>query len=167
MRTTSMRKYELVTNWGLPHNSIFANRDEQNRFTRILTKCKIENPKATIAVEIIMEDLAYLHILSQRLRDKRYFFDGDESDWQKVDRYKLNVSSEHLRDKQAEFKKWFSEIQKAKMELLKLAMASNVQLHVHGDAGSVSDLFASIDEKGITLDNIRQGQPNNNGRHRS
>lgn len=142
-----MRQYELTSLWGLSKQSWLVSRQERERFGKMIRKWKKENPKSTLVQECLIEDLVSLHIMAQRLRDCRYFFDGEMTDYEQVEDHKTDTSTDDLQRKSKEFDKYYERLQKMKTELYKLALANSINLNLNGDA-SVTALFKAIDGKG-------------------
>ncbi len=77
-----MRQYEFSeVGWGLSKTSWLVSRSERERFTKMCRRWHKENPKANLIQEMLIEELFALHIFSQRLRDRRCFFDGEHTDY--------------------------------------------------------------------------------------
>ena len=113
-----MRQYELTSNWGLSKQSWLCSRQERERYGKMIRKWTQEHPKATLVQECLIEDLIALHILVQRLRDCRYFFDGEKTDYEQVADHKTDVSTEDMERKSKEFDKYFERLQKMKTDTL-------------------------------------------------
>lgn len=136
-----MNKLELAAaNVSLPNVAVWANRWEKERFTRALKKWQRDNPKSTLEQEEIFFSWWYLATLERRLQDARVFYDGTPTTW-----ISGSMPAEEIERKQAELKEHLPTVQKMKIELLKLAMASSVSLQITGDAKSVTSLFKAHD----------------------
>jgi len=103
-----------------------------------------ENPKPTLIQEMLIEDLVALHIMTQRIRDRRHFFDGEKTDYEQVAKHDVDIESEDLQRKTREFDKYYRELQRMKSDLYKLALANDIRIDVSGD---VSELFSALDKK--------------------
>ena len=153
-----MRRYELGCNWGMSYLSTFASRHERERFVKIVRSWKQDKDPAQMVRDMLMEDLAHLHIFSQRLLDNRVFYDGEETSYTQEHKIKPDggitsekvgvISSEDKTRKAKEFDKYMPQIQKMKVDIAKLLMAKDVSYHVHQDDRSVSDLFSALEKRG-------------------
>ena len=163
-----MRKYELSCNWGLSYLSTFCSRQERERFVKIIRQWKGDTDKTRIIREMLFEQLAHVHILTQRLYDNKITFDGDETDYSQVRKItdeetgwesteKVGViGAEHQAQKQKEMEKYLPMLSKIQIDLAKLLLAKDVQLHLHEDR-SVSDLFSALEKRGaVSTDNGKQ-----------
>lgn len=139
-----MRQYELTSLWGLPKQAWLVSRQERERFGKMVRAWRKQNPKPTLVQECVIEDLIALHIMVQRLRDQRHFFDGEKTDYGEVGDHQTDISTEDLQRKSKEFDKYYERLQKMKTELYKLALANSINLNLQGDA-SVTALFKAID----------------------
>ena len=148
-----MKKYELTSLQGLTFQCWLVNRYEQERFAACVRKWKQENPKATIVQEMLAESLIRCHIWEQRLVDRRFFFDGEKTDYAQVRDREIDITTDDLKRKNSEFKEMMPQIQKWKSELLKLALANSINVDVHGD---ISQLLLALDkQKGSSGENGR------------
>lgn len=138
-----MRQYELTTIWALPKQAWLVNRAERERFGKCVRQWRKENPKANIVQQMLFESLVRLHIWEQRLVDNRCLFNGEKTDRQEIRDHEVDVHSEDLRQKEAEFKEMMPQIMRWKTELLKLALANNVNVDVSGD---LSQLVQALDQ---------------------
>ena len=153
-----MRRYELSTNWGLSYLSTFASRQERERFVKIIREWKQDKDPTRIVREMLFEDLAHLHVFSQRLLDNRLFFDGEQSSYTQENKLREGggvtsekvgvISSEDKTRKAKEFDKYMPQIQKMKVDICKLLLAKDVSYHVHDTDRSVSDLFSALEKRG-------------------
>lgn len=145
LEVSGMKQYELTTLWGLSKQSWLCSRQERERFGKIVRKWRKENPKPTLVQEMLVEDLIALHIYAQRLRDRRYFFDGEKSDYAQPDKHTPDVSTEDLKRKSSEFEKHYERIQKMKTELFKICLANSINLNLNADT-DVTALFKAVDK---------------------
>lgn len=138
---------QLETLRALPTTAIFNNRRECDRFTALVKAWKRDNPsvKAGSPQALIAERYMILHVLIQRLIDKRYFWDGTATSFQSAADHEFTLSAECQARKDKEYWTHYPELHRWQMDLLKLAMASNVNLSVTGDVGSIHSLFGALD----------------------
>ena len=112
----------------------------------MMRRYKKENPKSNLFQEMIAESLIRVHIWEQRIADRRYFFDGETTDYRQTGDHETDVSTDDANRKLREFKELMPLIQRWKTDYLKLALANNVNLNIHGDVRNVSSLFGALDE---------------------
>ncbi len=141
-----MREYEFTSNWGMSKQCWLINRQERERFGKMVRQWKKETPKATLLQEMLVEELVALHIYSQRLRDRRYFFDGEKADYAKVADHEVDVHTEDLERQTREWEKYMPLIQRWKTDLLKLALANDIKVEFGGD---ITDFFSAVDKKNL------------------
>lgn len=94
---------------------------------------------------MLIEDLIALHIMTQRIRDRRHFFDGEKTDYEQVAKHDVDIESEDLQRKTREFDKYYRDLMKMKTELFKLALANNISINLNGDM-DVTSLFKAVDK---------------------
>ena len=140
-----MREYELSTLWGLSKQSWLISRAERERFGKMVRQWRKENPKPTLIQEMLIEDLIALHIMTQRLRDRRYFFDGEKTNYEQVKKHEPDIETEDLQRQSREFDKYYRELQRMKSDLYKLALANNISINLNGDM-DVTSLFKAADK---------------------
>lgn len=139
----------LDTLKSLPTTAIFNNRRECDRFVNLVKAWKRDNPsvKAGSPQALIAERYLILHVLIQRLHDKRYFWDGSETTFQNAGAdHEFTLSSEDAERKDKEFWTHYEKLARWQLDLLKLAMAASVNLNVTGDVGSIHSLFGAMDQ---------------------
>ena len=139
-----MKEYEFTGSWGLSKTCWLVNRYERERYGKMTRRWKKENPQATLLQEMLIEELISLHIYSQRLKDRRWLFSGEKTDYEKVSDHAVDIHSEDIDKKMREFDKYMPLIQKWKTDLLKLALANDI--HVELGAGDVTTLFSAWDK---------------------
>jgi hypothetical protein len=140
---------ELKTLQGLS-KQCWLTKDEQARWRDVIKRWKNENPNASAEKEILIEGLVRCHIWEQRLIDKRYFFNGDKTDYRVEDGRKCSDLSDE--DKDRKDKEWFRYmplIQQWKVKYLQLALANNIEVKVVND---ISSLFGALDKQRKGLD---------------
>jgi hypothetical protein len=130
-----MNRIELLTS-NIPHVAQWANRSERERWVRIVKTWQKKQPDATVEATALFESWLWLHVLEQRLRDNRVFFDGTDTSM-----CGDSLPADDLERKQRELDKWLPVIVKNKLEVMKLALASSVNLSITGDTKSVTDLI--------------------------
>lgn len=132
--------HELSTLEGLS-KQCWLSKQEQTRFRSIVLKWKQETPKATIVQQMLFESLCRVHLLEQRLIDKRLFWDGSETDYRVIDpqRKMTDVGDEDRNRKAREFEKWYPQVMRWKSDLLKLALAEKIEL-----TGEVFDIASLV-----------------------
>lgn len=138
----------LETLRSLPTTAIFNHRSEYDRFVNLVKHWQRDNPsvKAGDTRSLIAERLIILHVLIQRLHDKRYFWDGSPTTFQNAGSdHAFTMSAEDAERKDKEFWRYYSELHKWQLDLLKLAMASSVNLNLSGEIGSIQSLFGALD----------------------
>lgn len=140
-----MKQYELTTLWSLPKQCWLVSRSERERFGKLIREWRKENPKPTIIQQMLIESLLRLHIWEQRLVDRRTLFNGEKCDYQQVGTHDVDIDSEDLAAKQCEFDKMMPQIMRWKSDLLKIAMANNINLNVNTDT-DVTALFKAVDK---------------------
>ncbi len=110
----------------------------------MVRRWKKENPKATLLQEMLIEELISLHIYSQRLKDRRWLFSGEKTDYEKTGDHEVDIHSEDLDRKMREFDKYMPQIQRWKTDLLKLALANDIKIEFGGD---ITEFFSAVDKK--------------------
>lgn len=146
--------HELATLEGLS-KQCWLSKAEQQRFRSVVLKWKAENPKASIVQQMLFESLCRVHILEQRLIDKRLFWDGSETDYRIVDGRKTSaMGDEDSQRKAREYDKYMPMVMGWKVNLLKLALAEKIE--ISGDMMDIASLVMAY-QKG------RNGESANNG----
>ena len=81
---------------------------------------------------------------------------SDLTDYQPQPNHEIILSIEDAVRKQMEWDKYHKDMAKEQLEWLKLAMANDVSINIHGDATSVHSLFKALDnEERIELEKHR------------
>lgn len=155
-----MRKYELGCNWGLSYLSTFCSRQERERFVKIVRQWKGDRDKTQIIREMLFEQLAHCHILTQRLYDNKITFDGQATDYTQerkiIDEESGFASTEKVgvigsddkAQKQKELEKYLPMLSKIQIDLAKLLLAKDVNYHIHQDDRNVAELFSALEKRG-------------------
>jgi len=138
-----MRKYEFDCNYGMSYSSWLYNRQEINRFAKILRELKKSKPD--ILRQMVLESLVRLHIQEQRLNDRRYFWDGETTSYAKTAPHERDILEEDMKRKEREWDKYMPNIMKWKLEYMKLALANDISIDLQGD---ITQLFKAIDTDG-------------------
>jgi len=149
--------YELVTIQGLSKQSWLHDITEQKRFRAIVLQWKRENPNASIVEQMLFEQLATLHLYEQRLRDRRRFWNGQRTDYRSVPGSKqVDITDEDQARLDKEWDKYYPQVLRWKTDLLKLALANNIDIQL---TDTVSGLFKAIDaEDRQKLERYRNGE---------
>ena len=77
--------------------------------------------------------------------DRRTLFSGEKCNYEQVGTHDVDIDSEDLAAKQREFDKMMPQIMRWKSDLLKIAMANNINLNVNTDT-DVTALFKAVDK---------------------
>lgn len=124
--------YELSTLEGLS-KQCWLTKNEQHRFRSIIMQWRKENKDASIIHQMMVESLVRVHIFEQRLIDNRTFFDGSATDYRVCDgRKTADMGDEDRQRKEREYEKWMPQIMRWKNDLLKIAMASKIEITGEG-----------------------------------
>lgn len=140
----------LETMRSLPATTVFNCRAEYDRFVNLVKHWKRDNPsvKAGDLRSLIVERLLVLHVLMQRLHDKRFFWNGERTTFQNAGAdHEFCLSAEDAERKDREFWKYYPELHRWQCDLLKLALANDISLNLSGDIGGVQSLFGVLDKK--------------------
>jgi hypothetical protein len=141
----------LETMRSLPTTAVFNNRAEYDRWVNLVKHWRNANKgiKAGDLRSLLVERILILHVLLQRLHDKRFFWDGTPTTFQNAGAdHEFTMSAEDGERKDREYWKYYPDLHRWQLDLLKLALASNVSLNISGDIGGVQSLFGALDREG-------------------
>lgn len=136
----------------LPGTAIFNCRSEYDRFVNLVKHWRKDNPsvKAGDLRSLIVERLLVLHVLMQRLHDRRYFWNGEKTTFQNAGKdHEFTLAAEDAERKDREFWKYYPELHRWQTDLLKLALANDISVNLTGDLGGVQSLFGAIDKRKV------------------